>query len=114
MWIINDFSAYADFSGWPNRGEKACPCCMHSTRSRWLKHDKKICYMRHRRYLPMDHPWRRNKRIFDGNQELECAPHVQSGDEIMRQLERMVFGDENTGKAKTGDKKKGKKQLLMM
>jgi hypothetical protein len=36
--------------------------------------------------------------------------HVQSGDEIMRQLERMVFGDENTGKAKTGDKKKGKKQ----
>jgi hypothetical protein len=40
--------------------------------------------------------------------------HVQSGDEIMRQLERMVFGDENTGKAKTGDKKKGKKQLLMM
>jgi len=28
MWTINDFPAYADLSGWPNRGEKACPICM--------------------------------------------------------------------------------------
>jgi hypothetical protein len=42
MWTINDFSAYADLSGWPNRGEHACSCCMHSTWSKWLRHGKKI------------------------------------------------------------------------
>lgn len=62
MWTINDFPAYADLSGWPNKGEFACPCCMHSIRSKRLKHGKKHCYMGHRRYLPMDHPWRRNKK----------------------------------------------------
>jgi hypothetical protein len=42
MWTINDFSAYTDLSGWPTRDVKACPCCMYSTRSTWLKHEKKI------------------------------------------------------------------------
>ena len=54
--------------------------------------------MGHRRYLPMDHPFRRNKRTFDGKQELECASEVPSGDEILRQLEGMAFGDEIAGK----------------
>jgi hypothetical protein len=58
MWTINDFPAYADLSGWPTRGVKACPCYMHSTRSKRLKHGKKFCYMGHRRYLPMNHLWR--------------------------------------------------------
>jgi hypothetical protein len=84
MWTINDFSAYADLSGWPNKGEKACPYCMNSTKSRWLKHGKKYCFMGLKRYLSMDHPWRRNKRTFDSTQELERAPNVQSGDEILR------------------------------
>jgi hypothetical protein len=106
MWTINDFPAYADLSRWPNRGEKACPVCMHSTWSRRLKHGKKFCYMGHRRYLPMDHLWRRNKRAFDGNQEQESAPHVQSGDDILRQLEGMVFGDESAGKKREKKRKK--------
>ena len=44
MWTINDFPAYADLSGWPKRGVKACPYCMYSTRSTWLKHGKKILF----------------------------------------------------------------------
>jgi hypothetical protein len=35
---------------------------------------------------------------------------VPSGDEILRQLKGIIFGDENIGKAKTDSKKKGKKQ----
>jgi hypothetical protein len=46
----------------------------------------------------MDHPFRRNKRTFDGKQEFECAPEVPSGEEILSQLEGMVFGDESAGK----------------
>ena len=26
MWTINDFPAYAKFSGWSTRGQYACPC----------------------------------------------------------------------------------------
>jgi hypothetical protein len=84
MWTINDFLTYADLSEWPNRGEKSCPYCMYSTRSKRLKHGQKLCYMGHMQYLPMDHPFRRNKRIFDRNQELGCTPDVPSGDEILR------------------------------
>ncbi|XP_062162205.1 uncharacterized protein LOC133869265 [Alnus glutinosa] len=90
MWTINDFPAYADLSGWSTKGKKACPCCMHSTRSTWLTYGNKQCYMGHRRWLPLDHSWRRNKRAFDGTQEMGTPPLVPSGDEIMRQLE--VFG----------------------
>lgn len=83
MWTINDFPAYADLSEWPKKGENACPICMHSTRSRWLKHGKIYCYIRHKRYLPMDHLWRQNNRASDDNQELKCATDVQSGDDIL-------------------------------
>ena len=67
----------------------------------------------------MDYPLRRNKRTFDGKQELECAPEVPSGDEILRQLQKMAFGDESadktpdptelTRKDHKNKKKKGKK-----
>jgi hypothetical protein len=85
MWTINDFSAYVDLFEWLTRGAKACLCYIHSTRSRWLKHGHKFCYMGHGQYLPLDHPWRKNKRTFDGNQERQCALNVPSGDEILRQ-----------------------------
>jgi len=56
--------------------------------------------------LPMDHLWRLNKRTFNDNQELESAPHVQSGDDILGQLKGMVFGDESVGKKKEKKRKK--------
>jgi hypothetical protein len=110
MWAINDFLTYADLSVWPNKGQKAYPCCMYSTRSKRLKHIEKWCYMRHRQYLPMDHLFRQNKRTFDENQELGCALDVPSGDEILRQLEGMAFGAECAGKARTDMEKSQKKQ----
>jgi hypothetical protein len=87
MWTINDFPAYADLSGWPNKGVNACPCCMHSTHSKHLKNGCKFCYMGHRRYLPTEHLWRLNRRTFDGTEELECTPDVPCGDEILQQLD---------------------------
>jgi hypothetical protein len=45
----------------------------------------------------MDHLFRRNRRMFNGKQKLECAPEVPSGDKILRQLEGMVFEDESAG-----------------
>jgi len=84
MWTIKDLPAYADLFGWPNRGVKACPCCMHSAGSKYLKNGKKFYYMGHKRYLPTDHLWRLNRRTFDGTEELECAPNVPCGDNILQ------------------------------
>jgi hypothetical protein len=58
----------------------------------------------------MDHPWRRNKRAFDDTQERKCAPDVQSGDDILRQLEGMVFRDDSASKTK--EKKQKRLQLI--
>jgi hypothetical protein len=46
----------------------------------------------------MDNLFRRNRQTFDGKQELEFALKVPSGDEILRQLEGMVFKDESADK----------------
>ena len=73
MWTINDYPAYTDLFECSNSGEKACPYYIYSIRSRWLKYLQKWCYMGHMQYLPMNHPFRWNKRTFDGNQELRCA-----------------------------------------
>jgi hypothetical protein len=107
IWTINDLPAYADLSDWPNKGVKACPCCMHLTRSKYLKNGKKFYYMGHRRYLPTEHLWRLNRRTFEGTEELECAPNVPCGDEILQQLEGIAFGDENAGKKKRKKQKTG-------
>ena len=61
----------------------------------------------------MDHLFRQNKRTFDGNQEIGCAPDVPNGDEILRELKGMPFGDECAGKARIDMEKSQKKQKKM-
>jgi hypothetical protein len=47
---------------------------------------------------------------FDLSKKKRCALDVPSGDEIPRQIEGMVFGDESVGKARTDNEQKQKKQ----
>jgi hypothetical protein len=62
--------------------------------------------MGHRRYLPTEHLWRLNRRTFDGTEEFDSAPNMPSGDEIIQQLDGVVFGDENAGKKRKQKKRK--------
>ncbi|XP_020106666.1 uncharacterized protein LOC109722900 [Ananas comosus] len=87
IWTINDFPAYANLSGWSTKGRNACPCCLNSTDSRWLKNGGKFCYMGYRRWLEQNHPFRFQKDDFDGSIELRTAPNSPSGSDILRQLE---------------------------
>jgi hypothetical protein len=80
---------------------------MHSTRSKYLNNGKKFCYMGHKRYLPTKHLWRLNRRTVDGTEEFKGAPNVPCGDEILQQLDGIVFGDENAGKKKRKKRKTG-------
>ncbi|XP_042983252.1 uncharacterized protein LOC122312657 [Carya illinoinensis] len=69
LWTINNFPAYANLSGWSTKGKMAFPSCNEDINSMWLKHDRKYCYMGHRRFLPSAHPWRKKKAAFNGNEE---------------------------------------------
>lgn len=63
LWTISDFPALAMLSVWSTRGILACPTCNHNFCSQYLKHSRKMCYLGHRTFLPLDHPFRRDKRI---------------------------------------------------
>ena len=63
---INDYLALGNLSGQTIKGYKGCVQCLDDTGSRWLKNSRKMCYMRHRRFLRKAHPYRKNKRAFDG------------------------------------------------
>jgi hypothetical protein len=58
----------------------------------------------------MNHRWRKNKRAFDGTQELEGPPDVPDGVEILRQLDEKVFGDEDSGRSEKRQKIAQEKQ----
>ncbi|XP_074579109.1 uncharacterized protein LOC141835604 [Curcuma longa] len=86
MWTIHDFPAYGTVSGWSTKGYKACPVCLHETKSQRLR--SKICYTCHRRFLNVHHPWRKNKN-FNGKVEQERPPQQFSGYEILAQLDAL-------------------------
>ena len=86
MWTINDFLGYGSLSGWSTKGYMACPCCNEQTSSKRLS--SKIYYMGHRRYLPLDHGWRRSK-LFDGQLETRSKLQELSGEDVLQKLDRL-------------------------
>ena len=84
MWTINDFPAYGMLSGWSTIWKFACPYCMEFSKSFSLKNGGKISWFDcHRQFLPMGHPYRRNKESFYKNRvENSTPPPVLSGNEI--------------------------------
>ncbi|XP_021759181.1 uncharacterized protein LOC110724093 [Chenopodium quinoa] len=90
---INDFPAYAMLSSWSTRGYIPCPSCAHSTHSYYF--GGKICYLGHRKWLPLDHPYRSQAYLFDGTQENDVAPVPTSGEDILKEQERInyVYGN---------------------
>ena len=87
LWTINDFPAYGNLSGCVVKGYFACPICGEDTFSHRLKHGKKNSYTGHRRFLPCNHPFRKQKKAFNGKQEFSSPPQPLSGEEILRKID---------------------------
>lgn len=83
LWTINDFLAYTNMFGWSTKGKIACPTCNEETVSRWLNNSHKTCYMGHRRYLELNHPWRYDHEIHEGDKEHRTKPKELSGDDLL-------------------------------
>ncbi|CAN0904463.1 hypothetical protein LINGRAHAP2_LOCUS23106, partial [Linum grandiflorum] len=98
MWTINDFPTYGMLSGWRTKTQYACPHCGFKTWSKWLVHGGKYCYMGHRRFLSRYHPFRRNKRKFDGREERREAPAMTQGIDIVRQYNGETVAQDLDGK----------------
>ncbi|GAA0161956.1 hypothetical protein LIER_18153 [Lithospermum erythrorhizon] len=75
MTTVSDFPAYIMLSGWSTKGYLACPSCHYETDGQHLPHSNKLCYQHHRRFLEPFHPWRHNKKNFNGKSE-ERNEHV--------------------------------------
>ena len=88
MWTINDFPAYSMMSGWSIAGMLACPHCMEDSDAfRLIKSRKQSWFDNRRKFLPMNHPYRRNTKDFIKNRKVtKQFPGVISGDEILQDL----------------------------
>ncbi|KAH7833075.1 hypothetical protein Vadar_002868 [Vaccinium darrowii] len=91
MWTINDFPAYANFSGSSNKGRLACPCCHKDMRSSWLKSIEKHIYTDHRQLLEDSHVFRRDKRLFNGKEESRKTPCRLTGSMELDELKEIPF-----------------------
>ncbi|KAA0065947.1 transposase [Cucumis melo var. makuwa] len=92
-------------------GYKACPICGEDTSSIRVPYGKKYAYMGHRKYLPIHHPYRRQKKAFDGNQEHGTPPLPLSGEAIYNRLKDKTFP---CGKRKSKDGLSSRLDLVEM
>ena len=101
IWCVHDYPALSTLSDRVTRGYYACVQCDKNPCSRRIR--KKICYAGHRCFLPVNHPWRRQK-CFDGQIEGHGKPEEFSTEELMQQLGRVK--DVRPGKHPESKKRK--------
>ena len=89
LWTISDFPAYENLSGCTIKGYFACPICGEETDSQRLKHGKKNSFTGHRRFLPCNHPFRKQKKAFNGEQDFRSLPQPLSGEEILHKMDNI-------------------------
>jgi len=91
---IQDYPALANLSGQSLKGSFACVTCKERTKSLWLPNSRKTVYMRHRRFLAKNHPYRKLKAPFDNTIESDDMPEPFSGADVDDQTKDVhtIFG----------------------
>ena len=101
IWTVNDFPAYGLLSGQQVSGYKGCPLCGPETCTEHAQLLSKMIFLGGRRFLGMDHMFRRAWTTFNNHPELDMAPERPSGEEVLQWgTERSEFlaagGQENS------------------
>ncbi|XP_074323114.1 uncharacterized protein LOC141660053 [Apium graveolens] len=91
LWTISDYPALGNLSGNIIKGYNACVVCVDKTKATRLATYKKMVVMRHRRWLPRNHPYRRQKSAFDNTMEKLSEPIPLTGEEVLERLEYWKF-----------------------
>ena len=90
LTTVQDYQAYGYVACQVNHGFSACVKCMDKTPHLQLPRDpgsSKTVFQGTRKWLRMDHPWRKRGDLFNGENEFERAPRPRSGEEIYELLE---------------------------
>ena len=92
IWTISDFHTYSMLSGWITVGRLACSYCMEDSNAFTLSRSRKQSWFdNHRKFLPQDHQFRKNKTSF-----IQKKNNGQ-GQEKDKNIERdKKFGDEES------------------
>ena len=85
LWTMHDFPAYGVVAGCVTKGYRGCPICGSNTISRRsLSLRKNVYDDQHRRFLPLDHPWRAARPEFDNAAERRGPPLKMTAEEVVR------------------------------
>ncbi|WOG84325.1 hypothetical protein DCAR_0103508 [Daucus carota subsp. sativus] len=78
-------------SGWKTAGHLACPHCAHDHDAYNLKHGGKTTWFdNHRKFLPRNHPFRKNKNWFTkGKVVSEFPPPIRTGEDVLQEIESL-------------------------
>ncbi|GJT51077.1 retrovirus-related pol polyprotein from transposon TNT 1-94 [Tanacetum coccineum] len=89
LWTINDYPALGTLCGFLYNGFKGCVVCGKDTNCVRLSASSKQSYVGHRRYLPYNHPFRKQKKAFNGQQEFLQAPIPMTGEQIYNEVKHI-------------------------
>ena len=85
---ISDLPGIGCLSGQVMEGYKGCVVCMEDTDTKWMKNSKMV-YMGHRRFLSLDHLYRKNKKSFCGTTEDHQAPWTLTAKDILTKVNKL-------------------------
>ena len=96
MWTISDFPAYEMLSDWSMHGKLTCPYCMENNKAFTPANEGKASFFYcHRRFLPLNHRYRKNRKdFFVSGVEKDASPRL-SGEElhhVVSEYGDIVFG----------------------
>ena len=104
LWCIHDFPAYAMVAGTTNKGFCACPVCGPNTTSRYSENLSKVVYGgNHRRWLPPNHPFRRDASAFTSEELEEEPPRMDASSHIRWAFMRAEYAQYGGRLAVDGD-----------
>ena len=96
---INDWPALSNLSGHSNKGYNACTHCYEDLDCVFLKKCRKVVYLGHRRFLPMNHLVQKKGKHFKGKNfkgkaDNQTKPLNRTGDDVLEMVKdiKVVFG----------------------
>ncbi|GJX31604.1 retrovirus-related pol polyprotein from transposon TNT 1-94 [Tanacetum coccineum] len=89
LWIINDYPTLGTLCGCQYSGFKGCVVCRKDTNYVRLSASSKQSYVGYRQYLPYNHPFRKQKKAFNRQQEFLQALIPMTGEQIYNEVKHI-------------------------
>jgi hypothetical protein len=97
----SDSPTAGNLSGQSKKVDCGCTYCFRETDSQYLSELRKIVYMGHQHYIPMQHLFQSMKDQFNGNTEKMCPPpHLTDHEvcEMVKDVHVVIGKRKRTGK----------------